>query len=201
MIGSEEPSRNLAALAVPRRGSLAETGEPFEPFRLLDPSGQVVGPVAEYLRELQGCGRPQATRVEARDFSRWVQITAKPAQPHWRHRADGPASPTGSQRPADARGLYRPKPTAGKAPPGVRYAPATAAHGETVLRSFYEFHLEAGSGPMVNPFPLSRDRKGGRANAHHNPMEAFRNERSGLYRPRLAQRAPQQIPDEMFDEL
>ena len=81
---------------MPRRGSLAETGEPFEPFRLLDPSGQVVGPVAEYLRELQGCGRPQATqrsygmallrwfrflwaievawdhatRVEARDFSR-----------------------------------------------------------------------------------------------------------------------------------
>jgi hypothetical protein len=47
MIGSEEPSRNLAALAVPRRGSLAETGEPFEPFRLLDPSGQVVGPVRE----------------------------------------------------------------------------------------------------------------------------------------------------------
>src|ERR1019366_9537012 len=47
MIGSEEPSRNLAALAVPRRGSLADTVEPFEPFRLLDPSGQVVGPVRE----------------------------------------------------------------------------------------------------------------------------------------------------------
>jgi len=89
----------------------------------------------------------------------------------------------------------------GKAPPGTRYAPATAAHSETVLRSFYEFHLEAGSGPMVNPFPLSRNRRGGRANAHHNPMEPFRNERSGLYRPRVAARAPRRIPDEKFDEL
>lgn len=226
MIGSEEPSRNLTALVVPRQGSLAETVDPFEPFRLLDSSGHVVGPVAEYLRELQGCGRSQgtqrsyayallrwvrflwaievvwdqATRVEARDFSRWVQIAAKPVQPHWR-RADGPVLVAGSKWPADGWGSSRPKPAAGKAPPGVGYAPATAAHGETVLRSFYEFHLEAGSGPMVNPFPLSRGRGGGRANAHHNPMEAFRNERSGLYRPRLVQRAPQQIPDEMFDEL
>ena len=33
---------------------------------------------------------------------------------------------------------------------------------------------------MVNPFPLSRERAGGRANARHNPMEPFRNERVGL---------------------
>jgi hypothetical protein len=33
----------------------------------------------------------------------------------------------------------------------VKYAAATAAHCETVLRGFYEFHREAGSGPMVNP--------------------------------------------------
>jgi hypothetical protein len=29
-----------------------------------------------------------------------------------------------------------------------------------VLRGFYEFHLQAGSGPMVNPFPLARGRRG-----------------------------------------
>ena len=33
-----------------------------------------------------------------------------------------------------------------------------AAHCETVLRHFYDFHLEAGTGPMVNPFPLARGR-------------------------------------------
>jgi integrase len=79
---------------------------------------------------------------------------------------------------------------------GARYAAATVAHCETVLRSFYEFHLEAGTGPMVNPFPLARGRRG-RANAHRNPMDPFGAERAGRYRPGV----PRQIPDEKFDEL
>src|SRR5674536_109317 len=62
-------------------------------------------------------------------------------------------------------------------------------------------HLQAGSGPMVNPFPLSRRGGGGRANAHRNPMEPYRNEGSGLYRPRLVGHTPRQIPDGRFDEL
>src|SRR5204862_5070211 len=44
-------------------------------------------------------------------------------------------------------------------------------------------------------------RRGGRAGAHHNPMAAHRDERSGLFRPRLAQRIPRSIPDERFSEL
>jgi integrase len=88
----------------------------------------------------------------------------------------------------------------GKPVPCDKYAPATVAHCETVLRSFYEFHLEAGSGPMVNPFPLVRDRNG-RPRAHRNPMQPWRAERSGRYRPRVAQRVPRQIPDEKFGEL
>jgi hypothetical protein len=85
----------------------------------------------------------------------------------------------------------------GKPEPGVHYAAATAAHSETVLRSFYDLHRDAGSGPMVNPFPLSRRRREGLAHAHHHPMEPYRNERAGLYRPRV----PQRIPDEMFDKV
>ena len=72
----------------------------------------------------------------------------------------------------------------GKAVRGSRYAAATVAHCETVLRGFYDFHLEAGTGPMVNPFPLARYRgAGGRVDAHHNPMEPFAGHRSGRYRP------------------
>jgi site-specific recombinase XerC len=90
----------------------------------------------------------------------------------------------------------------GKPAPGRKYAAATGAHSETVLRHFYDFHLEAGTGPMVNPFPLARGRVGGRSvSAHHNPMELHRNQRSGLFRPRLVQRLPRQIPDGKFDEL
>jgi site-specific recombinase XerC len=89
----------------------------------------------------------------------------------------------------------------GKPAPGARYASRTVAHCETVLRSFYEFHLEAGSGPMANPFPLARHRGVGRAKAHHNPMEPFPAERSGRFRPKVTPRLPRQIPDEKFDEL
>jgi len=53
----------------------------------------------------------------------------------------------------------------------------------------------------MNPFPLVRERVGARAHAHHNPMEPFANERSGRYRPRLAQRVPRRIPDERFNQI
>ena len=75
------------------------------------------------------------------------------------------------------------------------------AHSETVLRSFYDFHLEAGTGPIMNPFPLSRARRGGRANAHHNPMEPYRDQKSGLYRPQVPRRVPRSVPDDEFNEI
>src|SRR6266511_2639573 len=86
-------------------------------------------------------------------------------------------------------------------PTGERYAASVRAHSETVLRSFYDFHRDAGSGPILNPFPLDRSRRGGRAHAHHNPMEPYRNERAGLYRPTVPDRIPRSIPDEEFNEL
>jgi hypothetical protein len=90
--------------------------------------------------------------VEARDFCRWLQIADKPVRPHWRH-LDGDVA-------AVARSGTGPGVNAvtGKAVRGSRYAAATVAHCETVLRGFYEFHLEAGTGPIVNPFPLVRSR-------------------------------------------
>jgi site-specific recombinase XerD len=207
VIDRDERGRDLAALVVPRVGSLVETGDVWEPYRLLDPVGGVVEPVAVYLRDLQAIGRPaatqrsygmdllrwfrflwvievpwnHATRCEARDFSRWVQITDKPTRP-----GAGAAS-----------GI--PNPVTGKPGPGRKYASSTRGHSESVLRGFYDFHRDAGSGPMVNPFPLVR--RQGRAHAHHNPMESYRNERSGLYRPRHVQCVPHSIPDEKFNEL
>ncbi|HEY5150625.1 MAG TPA: site-specific integrase [Mycobacterium sp.] len=89
----------------------------------------------------------------------------------------------------------------GKPTPGLKYASSTVAHCETVLRSFYAFHLDAGSGPIVNPFPLVRGRRAGRPNAHGNPMDPVRAQRSGRYRPRVPVRIPRAIPDQKFDEL
>lgn len=201
--------RDLARLVIPAAGSLAATGDPWEPFRLLDADGTVVDPVASYFHDLQVAGRSaatlrsygmdllrwfrftwavgvpwsQATRVEARDFSCWIQAAEK-------------------RRPVLAEGRFpgAPNPVTGKPSPGRTYAAATVAHSETVLRGFYELHRELGSGPMVNPFPLAR-RRGGRPNEHHNPMEPFRNERTGLYRPKVPMRIPRMIPDDLFKEL
>jgi hypothetical protein len=53
--------RDLAALVVPRAGSLEPVGDPWEPWRLCDPAGAVVAPVAAYLRDLQASGRPETT--------------------------------------------------------------------------------------------------------------------------------------------
>jgi len=196
----------------------------FEPYRLVDVDGVVVVPAMAFLRDLQACGRSantlrsygldllrwfrflwtieigwdRATAVEARDFCCWVQATDKPTGPHWRHRG-GDRPQSSSPEPSRLPGA--PNRVTGKPAPGVKYAPSTAAHCETVLRSFYEFHLEAGSGPMVNPFPLTRARRVGRANAHHNPMDAFTPERGGRFRPKVSERVPRQIPDEKFDEL
>lgn len=205
VIEDARSGQELAGLAVPQVGRIEGTSDPWMPWQLLDSAGVPVEPVGEFFRDLQAAGRSpatarsygmdllrwfrflwaidigwdRATRVEARDFCRWMLVAGKPSRPHWR--SPGKVSDSLSS--------------------SVAYAPSVRAHSETVLRTFYEFHLEMGTGPIMNPFPLERSRRGGRAHAHHNPMEPFRNERSGLYRPRVPTRIPRSIPDEQFNEV
>jgi integrase len=221
VINDDVVPRDLSRLVVPLVGSLEATEDLFAPYRLVDGQGAPVGPVAAFLAELTACGRPattqrsygmdllrwfrflwalgmdwgQATRVEGRDFIRWLQVTAKPTRPHWRY-PDGGAPGSGSEPEAGTVNAVT-----GKRSRGDRYESATVAHCESVLRGFYDFHLEAGSGPMLNPFPLARHARTGRAGAHHNPMEPFTGERRGRYRPKVVARAPRSIPDEQFDAL
>ena len=192
VINEGDGLRDLSSLRVLRCGALEATGDLFEPYQVVDIDGVVVAPVVAYLRDLQACGRPAATqRSYAMDLLRWFrflwavevgwdQATRVEARDFccWIQLAAKPGGPA----------------------PGARYAPATVAHCETVLRGFYGFHLEAGTGPMVNPFPLARGRRA-RANAHHNPLDPFRAERARRYRPKTLRRLPRQIPDEKFGEL
>jgi integrase len=196
---TDEDGRDLAVLVVPAVGSLVAVGSRWEPYRLVDPGGGEVVAVGAFFRDLQAAGRSAATvrsygmdllrwfrflwaievswdragRLEARDFCRWLLVAARPV---------------GSGR-------------SGRAAVGTAYAPSVRAHSETVLRCFYDFHRDVGSGPVVNPFPLARSRRGGRAHVHHNPMEPYRNQRAGLYRPRLPSRVPRGISDEQFNEI
>src|SRR5260370_1856838 len=116
-----------------------------------------------WFRFLWAAGVPwnMATRAEARDFCRWMQVAGKPARPHWRTPDRVPASLVA----------------------GAAYAPSVRAHSETVLRCFYEFHLDAGTGPIVNPFPLDRSRPGRRADAHPTPLAPVRAPTGGAYPP------------------
>jgi len=214
---SDDPT-DLSGLALPQVGSLEATGDPFQPYRLLDAAGASIPAAGAYFAELVACGRPattqrsygmdllrwfrflsavgvdwdKATRVEARDFCRWFAAAPKPSRPHWRRPDDGPVSVLPKRSP---------NALTGKRSPGPSYAPATVAHAESVLRHFYDFHLEVGTGPMVNPFPLVRGARRGRVEAHHNPLEPFAKTRRGRYRPKLTERAPRMIPDDAFDQL
>jgi integrase len=199
----EECVRDLAGLVVPLTGALRGTDDSWLPFQLIDPGGDPVEVVSAYFRELQACDRSVATirsygldllrwfrflwaievpwdragRVDARDFCRWMRLAGKPIRRHWRHPG------------RSVSGI------------SVAYAPSVRAHAETVLRGFYSYHLDAGTGPLLNPFPLARSRRSARSHAHHNPMEPYRNERSGLYRPRVPSRIPRSVPDSEFNEI
>ena len=200
-------STDVTTMTVVRTGRLLTTNDLWDPFQLIDPEGTPVEAVRVFFADLQASGRSpatlrsygmdllrwfrflwsvevpweRATRTEARDFSRWMQLANKPVRPHWRHPGEL-ADPLASL----ATNLY---------------APSVRAHSETVLRSFYDYHREEGTGPILNPFPLDRSRRDERAHAHHNPMERYRNVRSGLYRPTVAARIPRAIGDEEFNEI
>jgi site-specific recombinase XerD len=213
----EEQGRDLARLVVARAGRLVTTGDAREPYRVVGPDGAVVEPVSVFLRDLLASGKSEltlrsysvdllrwwrfldavgigwdrASRAEARDFSCWIQLTAKQ-----RLQTSRPRAARLSSRMPGA-----PNPVTGKPASGDGYAPSTVAHSETVLRRFYDFHRDCGTGPVLNPFPLDASRRRGRPHAHHNPMDEWRPERTGRYRPTVPNRIPRAIPDGWFDKL
>jgi hypothetical protein len=130
---------------VPRVRAVVVSDDLWEPVRLTDAAGEVSRPVAAFLKDLQAAGRSvaaqrsyamdllrwfrfcravdvawdHATRVEARDFCRWLTLREKSK------RATASAARPGT-----------PNPVTGKPSPAANYAAATRAHSETVLRVF-----------------------------------------------------------------
>ena len=204
--------RDVAALAVCRAGRVEATGDPLLPFRLVDEHGGEVGAVAEFLHHMLaddaspaslrsyayellvwfrflgavGVAWDLAGRVEARDFALWLKVVKKPAR---QRRPDAPAP--GSVNPVTR-----------KATPGENYAARTRRHARAVIRSFYEYHREMHGRPLVNPFPQVKGVQEGRLNAHHNPMQPFRQpSRRAQYQPKEPRPTPRSIPDQAFNDL
>lgn len=217
----------MRSFVLPELGQLLETEDPWEPCQLLDPFGRPVDPVTTYFKDLMaGDCSPltprsygmdllrwwrflwaleiewdRATREDARDFTLWMKLADKPVRAHWRHRGKDPAEiPQPSRAGRQAPGS--PNRITGKPTIGRKYAPATRSHCETVLRTFYDFHLANNTGSLlVNPFPLDRSRRSARANAHHNPEQEHKKQRTGRYRPTVPKRIPRRIPDEKYTEV
>lgn len=178
----------MAQLEVPLSEALVATDEPFDPFRLVDATGKNIEPAAAYFAELLACVRSaktlrsygmdllrwfrflsalemewdHVTRLEGRDFGRSLQTVRKPVRPHWRHPEGLGQNAKAVARTVDAG------PGFGITPESDRYAAVTVAHCESVLRSFYDFHLESRTRPMLNPFPLAQLFHGG-PHGHRNP--------------------------------
>ena len=171
---------DLARLRVPLSGALTETGDVFEPFRLVDGGGQPVVPVTGFLRNLQAAGRSeatqrsyatdllrwfrftwaagfewdQATRAEARDFCRWLQLSGKPERDHWR--TGRPAGPGSGPAPGTVNAVT------GKASPGPGYA----ARDGRALRDGLPVVLRLSPGDRVRaagqPVPAGQEGPAGR---------------------------------------
>jgi integrase len=208
----ESGLRDVGRLAVPATGAVVEApGDRVLPVRLTGADGAEVAAVTEFLLDLRACGGSagsarsyalallrwfrfleavgvawdRAGRTEARDFMLWLEAARKPE----RRRAPGSPAP-GSVNPV-TRKPY----------PGVQYAVRTRRHNRAVVRAFYEYHREAGTGPVLNPMPAGRGRDGGRADAHHNPLEKFERGRRADFQPQLPRQEPRYLPDAAFDAL
>ena len=75
MSGDDEPSRDLAALVVPPGGRLAATGDRYEPYRLVGTDGAPVAAATAFFGDLLAAGRTESTvRSYGMDLLRWFRF-------------------------------------------------------------------------------------------------------------------------------
>jgi integrase/recombinase XerD len=201
--------RDLSQIVLPSWGRVVAADEPV-PWRVLDDAGDPVGPIRVYLSDFVAQGNAvasvrsyaydllrwwrwlhvveidwdKATSTEVKDFVLWFSAATKRRQ---------------AARTASAGTAGTVNPITRKRYLDDRYQPRTVRHSNAVLRDFYEFWIERGSGPLINPVPLERSTH--RPHAHHNPLDVFRNEGRIAYNPKLPKQTPRALPDERWTDL
>ncbi|MCA1196300.1 site-specific integrase, partial [Saccharopolyspora sp. 6V] len=202
--------RDVAAIVMPSWGAVV-AADGVVPWLVVDPAGVPVEPVRRFLTDFVARGyRPgsvrsyaygllrwwrwlqavgiewdQATSEEARDLVLWLKQAAKPRR---------------SPRTLSTATAGTINPITRKQYLNDQYKPRTVRHSNAVVRSFYEFYLEIGEGPLVNPVPREHGRNH-RPNEHHNPLEPFRPEGRVRYNPKVPKQKPRAMPDEQWKEL
>ena len=158
--------RDIASIRLPQWGRVVEA-EGVVPWLVVDPDGNPVAPVHRFLRDFVARGNragsvrsyaygllrwwrwleavgvdwDKATSAEVRDFVLWLGQASKPRN---------------SPRTASAARAGTVNAVTRRRYLGDQYEPRTVRHGNAVLRSFYEYWIELGGGPLVNPVVLDR---------------------------------------------
>ena len=209
MARSDEGERDLSTIVLPQWGCVrADDGLP--PWLVVDDGDVAIEPIRRYLRDLVSRGRSsssvrsyaydllrwwrwlrvidvewnKATAVDVKDFVLWLLSATKP-----RKLPRTVSAPSAGTVNTVTRKRYL----------DDRYQARTVRHSNAVVRDFYEFWLDVGSGPLVNPVPLDRSTR--RANAHHNPLDQFRPQGRIAYNPKLPKLKPRAMPDERWADV
>ncbi|MET7874042.1 tyrosine-type recombinase/integrase [Streptomyces cyaneofuscatus] len=133
---------------------------------------------------LLGMAWEKATEAEVAVLAGWLRTAANPQ----RRRAQPGKNVPGS---VNLR--------TGKPALQAGYAPRTINHALSVVSGFYAFHAHQGHGPVVNPVPVSPQRR--RALAHRSPLEPQVVVGRARMRQKISDRPPRSIPDRLWDEL
>ena len=208
-ISAGSAERDITSIRLPQWGRVVAS-DGVVPWLVTGPAGSPVEPVEQFLRDFAARGNrvssvrsyafdllrwwrwlgavgvdwDKATSAEVRDFVLWLGQASKP-----RNSSRTTSASTAGTVNAVTRKRYL----------GDQYEPRTLRHSNAVLRSFYEYWIELGGGPLVNPVPL--DRRGRRANEHHNPLMPFMPEGKIRYNPKVPRRRPRALPDQRWNEL
>jgi integrase len=180
------------------------------PFFVADGAGGEMGPVSAFLRDLMlGDASPLTCRSYAFDLLRWHRLLWCLGTGWEKATEADVATLVGWLRTARNPQRERTRPGSGPAgsvnlktgKPSLRtgYAPATINHALTVVHGFYSFHGRFGAGPVINPVPVSVQRR--QVLAHRSPLEPVPFVRRARLRQKVPRQAPRAVPDALWDEL
>lgn len=195
---------------LPCVGSVVMTDSAHPPYLVLNGLGTEVEPITPYLRDLAlsdsspltgrsyGFGLlrwfrllwlldvawERATEAETAVMTGWLRTATNPQRKRHNVQAPGP----GTVNPRTGKPYLR-----------AGYAPTTINHALSVVSGFYAFHAHYGRGPVVNPVPVSPQRR--RALSHLSPLEPKPVVGRARLRQKVTDRSPRSIPDQLWDEL
>ena len=196
--------------SVPALGAVLAGQGTQLPFFVVNSDDEELREVSAYLRDLMlGDVSPLTCRSYAFDLLRWHRLlwclgigwekaieAEVAAMVGWLRAARNPQRERRQpgSAPAGSVNLKTGKPSL-----RAVYAPATINHALTVVHGFYSFHGRFRDGPVVNPVPVSAQRR--QVQAHRSPLEPVPVVRRARLRQRVPQQAPRSIPDALWDEL